>query len=147
MIMDSINPKQLADFFEHKYECSFEKNIVEKTFDAHRTDVLAYIDSINSIAITDFIEYIKSYCKCQPIMAADVVQFSDFEDATVELCRRVAESGNSGLRFKDVGMLLFSDDIMRKDAALNKYGENHIKTAEALGLSFTGKFLSDILSS
>ena len=73
--MDSVCIKQLTDFFERKYELSLEKSIIEKTFCSHKQEVLAHIESLNSIEIKDYIEYIKTQCKCQPIMAADVFQY------------------------------------------------------------------------
>lgn len=134
--MDSVTKKQLTDFFEFKLELSLEKYIVNKTFDSHKQEVVSHIENINKIPIHDFIEYIQTYCKRQPIMAADVFQFSDFDDATINICNRINSNGNNGIKFKEVAKLLLSDDVPRNDVALNKYGENHIKTAEAMGLAF-----------
>lgn len=134
--MDSVCKKHLTDFFERKYELSLEKSILEKNFDDHKQEMLAYIETLNNIAIKDYMEYIKTCCKCQPIMAADVFQFSDFDDATINVCRCICKAGNCGVKFIEVANLLLTDNIPRKDGALSKYGENHIKTAEAMGLAF-----------
>lgn len=134
--MDSVTKKQLTEFFECKFELSLEKYILNNTFDSHRHEVISYIEGINRIPICEFIEYIRTYCKRQPIMAADVFQFSDFDDATINLCTRIIRVGNNGLKFKDIARLLLADDVPRNDIALNKYGENHIKTAESMGLAF-----------
>ena len=134
--MDSVCIKQLTDFFERKYELFLEKSIIEKTFCSHKQEVLAHIESLNNIKIKDYIEYIKTQCKCQPVMAADVFQFSDFDDATINICRSICKVGNGGVKFIEVANLLLTDNVPRKDGALSKYGENHIKTAEAMGLAF-----------
>ena len=134
--MDSICKKQLTDFFERKYEISLEKALLEKTFCSYKQEVLAQVEMLNNIEIRDYIEYIKTYCKRQPIMAADVFQFSDFDDATINICRSISKVGNCGVKFIEVANLLITDNIPRKDGALSKYGENHIKTAEAMGLAF-----------
>ena len=134
--MDSVCIKQLTDFFERKYELSLEKSIIEKTFCSHKQEVLAHIESLNNIEIKDYIEYIKTQCKCRPVMAADVFQFSDFDDATINICRSICKVGNGGVKFIEVANLLLTDNVPRKDGALSKYGENHIKTAEAMGLAF-----------
>lgn len=134
--MESFCKKQLTDFFERKYELSLEKSILDKAFCGHKQEVLARIENLNNIEISDYIEYIKTYCKCQPIMAADVFQFSDFDDATINLCRSICRVENCGVKFIEVANLLHTDNVPRKDGALSKYGENHIKTAEAMGLAF-----------
>ena len=134
--MDSVCIKQLTDFFERKYELSLEKSIIEKTFCSHKQEVIAHIESLNNIEIKDYIEYIKTRCKCQPVMAANVFQFSNFDDATINICRNICKVGNSGVKFIEVANLLLTDNVPRKDGALSKYGENHIKTAEAMGLAF-----------
>ena len=144
--MNSICEKQLTDFFERKYELSLEKSILEKTFCSHKQDVLAQVEILNNIEIKDYIEYIQTYCKCQPIMASDVFQFSNFDDATINICRSVCKAGNCGVKFIEVANLLFTDNILRKDGALRKYGENHIKTAEAMGLAFRNDFKTYYLS-
>ena len=134
--MDSICKKHLDDFFERKYEISLEKSIIDKSFCPHKHEALAYIENLNNIDISEFIEYIQFYCKCQPIMAADVFQFSDFDDATINICKSICRVENCGVTYKDVANLLHTDNTPRKEEALRKYGENHIKTAEALGLAF-----------
>ena len=134
--MDSVCIKQLTDFFERKYELSLEKSILEKTFCSHKQEVLAHIESLNNIEIKDYIEYIKTQCKCQPIMAADVFQFSDFDDATINICRSVCKTGNCGVKFIEVANLLFTDNALRKDGALRKYGENHIPEKHSATLKF-----------
>lgn len=134
--MDSICQKQLTEFFERKYEISLEKSILSKSFCEHKHEVLSKIEILNDIPISDYIDYIKSRCKCQPIMAADVFQFSDFDDATINICKKISLIENCGVKFIDVANLLFTDNVSRKAGALSKYGENHIKTAEAMGLAF-----------
>ena len=43
---------------------------------------------------------------------------------------------NPGLNFQEIGRLLQDDGIERKVGAYVKYGENHTKTAQTLGLAF-----------
>ena len=98
-------------------------------------DALTYVNSLLSVPIESFIEHIKSI-KRQPIASADVFQFSNFENATKNLCSKIICAENAGLNFIDVGKMLLDDGISRKDEAFRKYGENHIKMAEAIGLAF-----------
>ena len=64
----------------------------------------------------------------------DVVQFSNIEDCTTNLCRVVKSNGDSGFGYVDIGKLLEDDGKERNDGAYRKYGENQVKTGEQLGL-------------
>ena len=101
----------------------------------YANDAIIYIRSIVNIPLEAFVEYIESI-KPQPIYSADVFQFSAFENATTNLCSKINCCENAGLNFLEIGKLLLNDGVMRKDMAFRKYGENHIKMAEVLGLAF-----------
>lgn len=135
-MMEPLIKKMLDDFFGYTYERNFEKEMLNGSFVSIRDETLKYIDEIVSVPISMFMEYISNFCKRQPIVAADVFQFSDFDDATTHICSQINTANNPGVKFKEVGKLLLDDGIKRNDVALSKYGENHIKTAEALGLAF-----------
>ena len=49
---------------------------------------------------------------------------------------RITSRKNPGVTFIEAGKLLLDDGAQRKDMAYIKYGENHLKTAEALGLLY-----------
>lgn len=145
--MEPLTKKALDDFFSYTYERNFEKELLNGMFTSVRDETLKHINEIVSIPIGKFIEYISIYCKRQPIAAADVFQFSDFDDATIHICSKINTANNPGVKFKGVGQLLLDDDIKRNDVALSKYGENHIKTAEAFGLAFKDSDKNYYLSS
>ena len=135
--MNAVNKNLLADFFNFGHIRTYEKQISDGFFE-ECNDVFDYIHRVVEIPISDFVDYIALFSRRQSIMAADVFQFSSFYDATVKVCDKIIEIGNPGLKFKEVAGLLLDDDVCRNDLALNKYGENHIKTAELLGLAFKG---------
>ena len=62
------------------------------------------------------------------------MQFSDFDDCTVKMCKILKDAGDKGFGHLEIGKLLENDGIERKDGAYIKYGENHSKTATQLGL-------------
>ena len=126
----------VKNFMNHMYESSWEANIVEGNVDANINDIFDYVKRVNMVPVSDYIDYIYSEIKRQPILAADVFQFSDLGDALFRVCAEVEKVGNPGLNFKHIGKLLLNDGNERTDVAFNKYGENHIKVAEMLGLAF-----------
>lgn len=128
--------EQLKNFFNFELDKKFNVSIINNEFDLVKTDVMEYIYSIINIPIEYFVTYINDNCDCEAIMAADVFQFSSINDATHNICSIIKSIGNPGLKFKKIGDLLLNDEKNRTDIALNKYGENHIKTAELLGLAF-----------
>ena len=134
--MKFATQKVLKEFFNYAYEHSHEQEMLRCSFVTIKEETLNYIDTVIDIPLDMFIEYLSSCCKRQPIVAADVFQFSDFDDATQRICSKLCAINNPGVKFKKAGELLLDDDGSRNDIALCKYGENHLKTAEVLGLVF-----------
>ncbi len=64
------------------------------------------------------------------IYAYNIPQFSNFDDGTYRLVEILAEEGNSGLTFNELGELL--EGPGKNEVAYKKYGENHAKLAELL---------------
>lgn len=135
-----MHNKTLKSFFKFEYEEKTKDSILAGSFAEITEATDNYLNEIISIPLSCFVDYIVHNCKREPIMAADVFQFSDIQDATTNICQMVCSDGNTGLCFQDIGRMLLDDSTARSQTAFNKYGENHIKTAEALGLAFrTGK--------
>lgn len=132
--------KALRSFFKFEYEDKTKNSILAGSFEDLEESTGSYLNELINIPLSRFVEYIVQNCKREAIMAADVFQFSDIQDATSNICQAICSQGNTGLCFQDIGQMLLDDSITRSQTAFNKYGENHIKTAEALGLAFrTGK--------
>lgn len=66
------------------------------------------------------------------IESSDVIQYSTLEKCTIPLIEHLEYSKNKGFSFKEVGSFL--QGKIPKKTALIKYGENHSKLAEKLGL-------------
>ena len=96
----------------------------------------AYVEQVINEPVDRFVAYIKGLTAKSRIETGDVIQFSNIEDATINFCEKVNEVNNPGLNFQEIGRLLQDDGIERKVGAYVKYGENHTKTAQTLGLAF-----------
>ena len=125
----------IQSFFDYKTDKKLQKRLLTDCCMEWSMDALSYVHEIINTPLEFFIEHVKSI-KRQPISAADVFQFSNFDNATKNLCSKIICAENAGLKFVEVGKLLLDDGIARTDTAFRKYGENHIKMAEALGLAF-----------
>jgi len=89
-----------------------------------------------SFCLESFIVFLKKKVSeniLYSLVPFDVVQFSNFEDCTCKLVKVLYFSGNKGYSYEEVGGILL--DAKRKNLALKKYGENHSKTANVLGLT------------
>ena len=133
--MTNNNETAIQSFFNYETDKRLQERMLKDRCAEWANDALAYVYSLLSVPIESFIEYIKGI-KIQPIASADVFQFSNFENATKNLCFKIICSENAGLSFFEAGKILLDDGILRKDEAFRKYGENHIKMAEAIGLAF-----------
>ena len=132
--------KQLKSFFKYEFEEKTKVDILNCNIKGIEQQARDYLEELANIPLSYFVDHIISTYKREPIMAADVLQFSDISDATINVCSVICAQDNTGLCFQDIGKLLLDDNIPRSQTAFNKYGENHIKTAELLGLAFkTGK--------
>ena len=93
-----------------------------------------YIDSIkfnNSYYMSScFYSTLRNNFKICP---SGVPQFSNFENGAYKLPELLSES-NTGYSFLEIGKLLLPTG--KKDGAYTKYGENHSKLAEILGLVY-----------
>ncbi len=133
--MDDIIKKQIEDFFMYREDKRLQTMMIAGYSCDLQLETTQYIQNIVSIPVEAIVEYIVSL-KREPINAADVFQFSDFDDATTNLCSMIKCDSNRGLNYLDTGKLLLGDKIQRKDGAYRKYGENHIKMASSIGLAF-----------
>ncbi len=130
--MDDI----IIEFYSGKYEKRINKNLLYYSYNFPEQEVRAYVEKIISEPIDRYIIYIKGLKEREQITSKDVFQFSDFSDATLVICEKIKAHNNPGVKYIDVGKILLDDGKIRKDGAYTKYGENHVKTAEAIGLFF-----------
>lgn len=122
------------------YNRTYEKNINEKMlyydYDFPAEEVENYVRQILCVPIEQFIQRDIAMETTEAITPKDVFQFSTLEAGTDHICQALIEAGNPGVTFIQAGKLLLNDGTQRKDMAYIKYGENHLKTAEALGLLY-----------
>ena len=133
--MDTIHNQEIANFLDYTFSPFLQHNI------SNKNELLKYIEIVSNIQVSEFVDYIMQNYKRQPIYASDVFQFSKLEDAMIRVCLCVKKANNPGMKFKKIGELLLDDGEQRSDIAFCKYGENHIKTAELLGLAFKNESL------
>ena len=126
----------LDTFYSHTYENSINKKMLFYNYEFPTEEVEAYVRQILCVPIEYFIQYDIQQETTEAITPGDVFQFSSLEAGTTQICRVLHEEGNTGVTFIQAGKLLLDDGKMRKNLAYTKYGENHLKTAEAIGLLY-----------
>lgn len=126
----------IIEFYSGKYEKKINKNSLYYSYDFPEQEIKKYVEKIISEPIDRYIAYVRGIAEREQITAKDVFQFSSIEDATINICKKVKDNNNPGMKYIDVGKVLLDDGKIRKDGAYTKYGENHVKTAEAIGLFF-----------
>ena len=109
---------------------SFLESSTESTDTFLLGGVGEHVDAIKlllSVSIDELLDSIK----CDSTFSSkDVFQYSKLEDAVISLCN-ILEYEEKALTFFEAGRRLTQSD---KEFACIKYGENHIKTAEAFSL-------------
>ena len=148
--MESI----LDMFFTKNFENSVNSQMLNYDFVFPIQQVKEYVEKINSTPVIDYLSYIEQNSMVCSLSSRDVFQFSNIEDSTRNLCKLVRAENDPGLKHIAVGKILLNDGKLRNDVAYTKYGENHAKFAEDLGimhslesvffLSCLGQILNDL---
>lgn len=127
----------LSEFFHGDFEYSLNEKILDDyAFVIPEDEIIAYIRTIISIPYEEFLYFLISW-QLPKIEAGDLTQSSSFSAAEIEMCEALLNEGNPGLEFLAIGKLF--PQYCKKtesDYALRKYGENQVKTAKQLGLTF-----------
>lgn len=126
----------LDAFYSRTYENDINKKMLYYNYVFPTEEVESYVRQILCIPVEQFIQRDVHMETVEAIIPKDVFQFSSLEAGTVKICNVLNEAGNPGVTFIQAGKLLLDDGTQRKDGAYIKYGENHLKTAEALGLLY-----------
>lgn len=123
--------KDLDDFFSREIE-----NKIRKNGENSDISVEKYISELLNIPISDYVNDIVEKREEIKLESADIVQFSRLKNATDNFCKVLKDNNNPGLYYLEAGRLLQNDGRKRNDSADIKYGENHCKMAEMLGLAY-----------
>ena len=126
----------LDAFYSRTYEKDINKKMLYYNYDFPTEEVENYVRQILCVPVEQFIQRDITMETAEAITPKDVFQFSTLEAGTDHICQVLNEAGNPGVTFIQAGKLLLDDGSQRKDMAYIKYGENHLKTAEALGLLY-----------
>ena len=126
----------LNSFFSRTYESNINQKMLHYDYAFPTEEVGDYVRQILCVPIERFVERDIEAETMEVLTPKDIFQFSSLEVGTDHICRILNEVGNPGVTFLQAGKLLLNDGKKRNDVAYIKYGENHLKTAEALGLLF-----------
>ena len=133
-----MDSRELIDlFYNRAYEKFVNKQILDdKNYIVPRQQLKNYVNELVNIPYNDFINYIKQNQIEGEIKASDITQFSSFSACGVEMCNALIWANNPGCQYIDIGRFFPNNIIGRSDGAYRRYGENHIKAATQLGLTF-----------
>lgn len=130
-----MDTNELLDlFFNRTFENNINKEMLDYGYDFPYDKVIDYVHLMVNTPLQEFIDKVRSKVYLA-IDCKDIPQYSSLGDATSRCCQALAENGDKGFHFEDVGRLLLNDGQERKICAYRKYGENHSKTACQLGLT------------
>ena len=123
-------------FYSRTYESGINKKMLYYNYVFPTEEVEDFVHQILCVPIESFVRRDIEMEMTDAIEPKDVFQFSTLEAGTDRVCRVLNDAGNPGITFIQAGKLLLNDGKQRSDMAYTKYGENHLKTAELLGLLY-----------
>ena len=124
-------------FFSFRYEKQINDNIlndVEYAIDEY--GVLNYVANLVNVPYISFLNYAKENFTYGEITSKNITQSSSFSACEKEMIDALLSVDNKGLDFCSIGKLFPKYVRSQNDVAYRKYGENQIKTATQLGLTF-----------
>lgn len=124
----------LDSFFSHEFENIINEKMMFRNYDFEYNVVMSYVNRLLDIEYDKYIDYCIDNYNVDYLTSNDVLQYSNYYDATVNVCRVIKANGDTGFRFLEIGKILENDGVIRKDGAYRKYGENQSKFAENIGL-------------
>ena len=125
----------VEEFFDRSFEEIITEGLFERDYIFPQSKVENYVLSLVSIPYQYFIDYVCTHYNPKPIENADIPQISSYEACTRGVCQVMKFNDNPGMGYLELGKALFTDDIIRNDGALLKFGENHVKGASFHGLT------------
>ena len=126
--------KLLTQFFSKSKENEINNKMMFYSYNFEYDVVLEYVKNLINTPLKEYLFYLLSNYHVPFLEANDVLQYSNFDDCTINICKVFKEAGDKGFSALEAGKLLENDGIERKDGAYTKYGENHCKTATSLGI-------------
>ena len=131
------NKEYIELFYSRSYEEDVNKKILDdKNYVVPREQLYNYVKSLINIPYADFIRHLKENHKKPSPDDSGVTQFSSFSSCEIDMCNALLWANNPGLQFLEIGQLFPEKVSSKKTAAYRKFGENQIKTATQLGLTF-----------
>lgn len=131
------NREYIELFYERIYEKDVNNKILDdKNYIVPRQQLLDYINKLIEIPYIGFLNYIKEHSQAITYDKSDITQCSSFSACEIEMCNALLWGNNPGYQFIDIGKLFPTYVKTRNDGAYRKYGENQVKTASQLGITF-----------
>lgn len=127
----------LKSFFDLSFENEINNKMLYYSYIFEYDRVKNYVMNLLEISLGDYVDYLCKNYDVSYLESKDVLQFSNFDDFSTNICRVIKKNGDSGFNVLEIGKYLENDGVSRKDGAYIKYGENHAKTAKEIGLLFS----------
>lgn len=130
--------KDILDlFFLRVYERQLNENILnDRDYIVPLDGILNYVCEILSVPYGEYLQYIKKHQPASNITSKNITQSSTFESCERNMVKALMEEYDKGLTFIEIGKHFPEYIRKHNDIAYRKYGENQVKTAEQLGLTY-----------
>lgn len=123
-------------FFSRRFEEESDKILLDTPHFFSRKVMKEYVEQLAGIGLEEYIVYADTHPNSKCITTKDITQLSSLTDCTYDMCRIWGEI-NEGKTLIQIAEALHGDKNYKNNTvALTKYGENQVKTASQLGLTF-----------
>ena len=131
----------VEDFFSKKFENESNEILLEQRWLFSEKAVEDYVIQLSDIKLLDYLSFFDSNPHSNNYSSRDITQLSSIYDCTFGMCKAL-KGIDYGLSFAGIAEKLHDGQYYKYNSgALTKYGENQVKTASQLGLTFCQKEL------
>ena len=110
----------LKTFFSCQLESDINMKLLENDY-CFPSDVMhQYISELICIDIKDYYNWLDDHFSTSLFSIDDVVQYSDFNDATNRIVDVLIESGDQGYSYIQIGKMIQNDGVERTEWAYNR---------------------------
>lgn len=126
----------LNSFFLRFFEKEYNNLLLDRSYVLDRESIITYVKNAISIPLSAYFDWLRSRKPFVSLDSSSVPQFSSLAMCTSSLCQIMSRHDEKGLTNTELGKILQDDGVCRTLVADTKFGENHGKTAELLGLVY-----------
>ena len=133
------NNEILSSFFDRTFEAQFHSQILEdENYAVPVETIKEYMIALTRLSLATCFNYLDNHPFTSAIHTGEIGSCSALEACTDELCEVLQQEDHQGMTIMEIGRAAIYEKYLRvhHPKSWSRYGNNQVKTAHQLGLTF-----------